>query len=55
MNIISIMIRTLLEVGEFQTLQCFHVLRNNNTEVDSFTNLTTWDLLGTLQIDGRVV
>jgi hypothetical protein len=49
------MIRTLSEAGAFQTLQCFHVLRNNNIEVDSFANLATRDSLGTLRIDGRVV
>jgi ribonuclease HI len=53
MKINNIMSRILLEAEAFQTLQCFHVLRTNNTEADSFSNLATRDSLGILQIDGR--
>jgi ribonuclease HI len=54
MKLRSIMARAFVEAEAFQSLQCFHVLRLNNVEVDSFANLATLDSLGTLRIDGQV-
>jgi ribonuclease HI len=54
MKLKSVMARALVEAEAFQSLQCFHVLRLNNVEANSFANLATRDSLGTLRIDGEV-